>query len=433
MGSSSPAASQSTARRAWVLVHRYAGLFIAFFLIVAGITGTALAFYTELDGWLNPDLYRIEERATPALNADALVQEVQQAYPDAVVTLMTLDRDPGQSVRVRLGDQESRPASGPQSWTEIFVDPFDGRVLGGRDRGVFHADRAHFMPFIYKVHYTLYLPGMWGEWLFGIAALVWVFDCFVGFYLTLPQMARAAAPNGRSWWQKWQTAWKIKRGASATRLNFDLHRANGLWFWPVLLILAFTGVYFNLTDPVFRPIVSVFSTLAPDVAETAAALPAAQQPRRISFEQAIERARAHLSPKSRQMKPAYIGLMPDAPGIYRVRFADVDRGDANWRFRYEMLYIDGVSGALAFSRGHHLGSAGDKFLLWQYPMHSGQLFGFWGRVFIGVVGLIVTLLSVTGVIIWLKKRRAAHVRATARDSAIDIPSLAMAGESSPQS
>lgn len=125
--------------------------------------------------------------------------------------------------------------------------------------------------------------------------------------------------------------------------------------------------------------------------------------------------------------------MPDAPGIYRVRFADVDRGDANWRFRYEMLYIDGVSGELAFSRGHHLGSAGDKFLLWQYPLHSGQLFGFWGRAFIGVVGLSVALLSVTGVIIWLKKRRAAHVRATQRDPAIEIPSLAMAGESSPQS
>ena len=430
MKSQARAESRGGARNFWVLAHRYAGLFIAFFLIVAGITGTALAFLDELDSWLNPELFLVEERSTPALDADALAGEVGRQYPDAWVTLLTLDRDPGHSVRVRLSHRHTTPDSGPQSWTEIFVDPFDGRVLGGRNRGVFHADRAHFMPFLYSVHYTLYLPKNWGVWLFGIAALVWVFDCFVGFYLTLPRRTAAGAQGSRSWWVRWQTSWKIKRGASATRLNFDLHRANGLWFWPVLGVLAFTGVYFNLTNQVFRPIVSVFSTLAPNVTETATALPAAQEPRRISFAEAIERAREQLSPKSRQMEPAYIGLMPDAPGIYRVRFADVDRGDANWRFRYEMLYIDGTTGDLAFSRGHHLGSAGDKFLLWQYPMHSGQLFGFWGRVFIGIVGLIVTMLSITGVLIWLKKRRAALASETARGSRSRIPSLAVAGETS---
>lgn len=410
----SAAGSRSNARHAWVLVHRYAGLFIAFFLIVAGLTGTALAFYQELDGWLNPELYRIEERNAPPLGPDAIVGKVAQAYPHALVNLMTLDREAGESVRVRLTHDEPGVDSGSAAWTEIFVDPFDGRVLGGRERGVFHADRAHFMPFLYKVHYTLYVPGMWGEWLFGIAALIWVFDCFVGFYLTLPRTAHAGVPNGRGWWQRWQPAWKIKRGASPTRLNFDLHRANGLWFWPVLLVLAFTGVYFNLTDQVFKPVVGVFSTLAPNAADTVAAMPTAQRPPRISFATAIERARAYLSPQARHMKPAYIGLMPGAPGIYRVRFADADRGDANWHFRYETLYIDGASGGLAFSSGHHLGTSGDKFLLWQYPMHSGQLFGFWGRVFIGIVGLIVALLSITGVILWLKKRRAAHAHERVR-------------------
>lgn len=424
--------THSDARHAWVLVHRYAGLFIAFFLIVAGITGTALAFYNELDRWLNPELYQVVERDTPTLSPDALAGKVREAYPDASLSLMMLDREPGQSVRVRLDRGVATSRSDAANWTEIFLDPFDGRVLGGRERGVFHADRAHFMPFLYKVHYTLYVPGLWGEWLFGIAALVWVFDCFVGFYLTLPRKARAES-NGRSWWQRWQTAWKIKRGASATRLNFDLHRANGLWFWPVLQILAVSGVYFNLYDPLFRPLVSVFSTLAPDAKSVAMALPTPQTPPRISFAEAIERAHGYLSPKARDMEPSYIGFMADAPGIYRVRFADVDRGDASWRFRYEMLYIDGVSGDLAFTRGHHLGSSGDKFMLWQYPLHSGQLFGFWGRVFIGAVGLIVTLLSVTGVILWLKKRRAVQVHETVRGRAIPSPALTLVNDSSSQS
>jgi len=34
----------------WVLAHRYAGLFMAFFLIVAGLTGSILAFDGEING-----------------------------------------------------------------------------------------------------------------------------------------------------------------------------------------------------------------------------------------------------------------------------------------------------------------------------------------------------------------------------------------------
>ncbi|MCX5727426.1 MAG: PepSY domain-containing protein [Nitrospirae bacterium] len=41
-------------RRSWVLVHRYAELFMACFLIVAGLTGSILAFDGEIHGWLNP-------------------------------------------------------------------------------------------------------------------------------------------------------------------------------------------------------------------------------------------------------------------------------------------------------------------------------------------------------------------------------------------
>jgi uncharacterized iron-regulated membrane protein len=39
----------STTRRFWVLVHRYAGLFMAFFLSVAGLTGSILAFDGEIN------------------------------------------------------------------------------------------------------------------------------------------------------------------------------------------------------------------------------------------------------------------------------------------------------------------------------------------------------------------------------------------------
>lgn len=40
----------------------------------------------------------------------------------------------------------------------------------------------------------------------------------------------------------------------------------------------------------------------------------------------------------------------------------------------------------------------------QFPLHSGRILGLPGRIFISVMGLLVATLSVTGVIIWQKKR-----------------------------
>lgn len=403
--------SRPTVRRTMVLAHRYAGLLLAVFLIVAAVTGTAIAFYKELDHALNPDLYQIIERSQPPLSNDILVEKIRQAHPQAFINVMMLDRRPGESVRVRLSPLKDSATGEPYTIAvnEIFVDPFDGRILGGRDHGAFRADRAHLMPFIYLVHYTLYLPGSWGVWLMGIVALVWMFDCFVGFYVTLPPSRGPSRAHVRkSWWQRWRPAWQIKRGASATRMNFDLHRAGGLWFWLVLFMLGLTGVYFNLKTEVFRPVLGAIASLSEETTPVLQKLPQAFAPVKLSFDDAIAAAQRQRTDSTEDMVLAYVGLVPDAPGIYRVRFADAERGDRNWHFHYENMFIDGVTGALVRRVSYFEGTAGDKFILWQYPLHSGQVFGFWGRVFIGLTGIFVVMLSITGIVIWLKKRRLPH-------------------------
>ncbi len=425
-------ASNTRLRRAFVLLHRYAGLFMAVFLFVAGLTGSAIAFYTELDRALNPELYRVAGRPGAALSVDELARKVRAAYPHADIEVLTLDREPGESVRVQLSAMQD-PATGrpyPLALTEIFLDPVTGRILGGRERGVFHANRASLIPFLYRLHYTLYVPGDWGEWFMGIVALVWLLDCFVGAYLTLPLHGRAAAAatRGRSWWRRWRQAWRLKRRARPTRRNFDLHRAGGLWFLPVLIVMAFTSVYFNLTTQVFDPVVSLFGRLTPSPSETLPRLPHAAQPPRISFAAALAAAHAHLSTASSHMVPYYMGQADGAPGIYKVVFIDPHRGDVAWHFHYETLYIDGATGEWLQSVGHHAGTPADRFALWQYPLHTGQILGFWGRAFIALIGLIVALLSVTGVVLWMKKRRAEiHARRNARSARLATSSLVARG------
>lgn len=50
--------------------------------------------------------------------------------------------------------------------------------------------------------------------------------------------------------------------------------------------------------------------------------------------------------------------------------------------------------------------AGNTVTNWLYALHMGNVFGLPYRIFVCVLGLAIVMVSVTGVVIWLKKRRA---------------------------
>ncbi|WP_289302863.1 PepSY domain-containing protein, partial [Methylophaga sp. UBA3996] len=48
----------------------------------------------------------------------------------------------------------------------------------------------------------------------------------------------------------------------------------------------------------------------------------------------------------------------------------------------------------------------DIFIQAQFPLHSGRILGLPGRIMVSIMGLMIAIFSVTGIIIWAKKRRA---------------------------
>jgi uncharacterized iron-regulated membrane protein len=70
------------------------------------------------------------------------------------------------------------------------------------------------------------------------------------------------------------------------------------------------------------------------------------------------------------------------------------------------LYFDGQDGRTLGERVPWTGTAADIFVQAQFPLHSGRILGLPGRILISIMGLVVAALSVTGVVIWLRKRRA---------------------------
>jgi uncharacterized iron-regulated membrane protein len=73
-------------------------------------------------------------------------------------------------------------------------------------------------------------------------------------------------------------------------------------------------------------------------------------------------------------------------------------------------------GKVVFQRKAADASAGDVFSAWQYPLHSGNAFGLVGQCLIFIGALALVAMCVTGLNVWLRKRRSTQRRSKA-DSA----------------
>jgi uncharacterized iron-regulated membrane protein len=395
------------ARAVCVKLHRYAGLAMAAFLTVAGLTGSILAFSDELDAWLNPELYRAKTSGALLPPSD-LAKAVEAIDPRVVAVWIPLKVAPGESALVWVSTLHD-PKTGEHydvGFNQVFVEPSTGEVLGTRNWGAFSLRRENLIPFIYVLHYSLHVPGSVGLWIMGLIAIVWIFDCFIGAYLTFPR--------GRPFFAKWRPSWLIKTGASGHRIVFDMHRAVGLWFWALLLAIAVSAVYLNLPDQVFRPVVGSIATLSPPPEDGRVAREG-DVPPKISREMAIARAAGEASRRGWTEKPAFIGWDHDY-GIFYVRYqAGQHRSAAG--LGPSTFYVADEDGRLLGKEVAGEGTPGDIFLQLQFPLHSGEIAGLTGRIVICITGILVALLSITGVLVWARKRRARAAKPSAGEAA----------------
>lgn len=386
-------------RRPLTLLHRWLGLLIATFLLIAGLTGAIIAWDHELDAWLNPAFYT----AKPTKNSSAepspplaIAQQFESQHPELTVTFMPLALAAGETMTVMVSPRkvsmEDEPPALP--YNQVALNPYTGEIQGKRLWGEVSLARENLLPFIYKLHYSLHLPTLSGVAIgtlfMGIIGIVWVVDCVIALSISFPS---------RSQWHK---SFAFRWHSSRQKLTFDLHRSGGVWIWLLLLIMAVTSVSMNLGPQVVRPIVGWFSSLTPNQFEL-------KNPENVispNFNRetiavlAADRARAISIDR-----PLGGIFYSSAINAYGVGFYAQGKEHGDVGLGNPWLYFDGKTGAYLGSSIPGRGSAGDIFMQAQFPLHSGRILGLAGRILVTCIGLMVAMLSVTGIIICARKRR----------------------------
>lgn len=376
-----------------VVLHRWFGLFMALFLFVAGLTGALISWDHELDEALNPAFYHRDWRGQTAQDPLQLADAFEQTNPSLQVGFLPLALAPDEALNLFVDTRA--PSTALPSHNQLALDPITGTVQAQRYWGAVSLDRENILPFLYKLHYSLHIPDGFGlelgVWLFGIVGIIWMLDCLLALWISFP--------SANAWRKSFAFRWR----AGGYKLNFDLHRSGGVWLWPLLLLLAVTSVSMNLGFEVVRPLVNTVSPLTPSPFEI---LPVAGDVEPVM-------TRAQVVAQAKQDAHAR-GITEPAGGIfynklfnvYGVGFFTPGNSHGDGGLGNAWLYYRGDNGAAVGADIPGVGSAGDLFMQLQFPLHSGRIAGIYGRAFMSVLGVAVAILSVTGVVIWLRKRRA---------------------------
>lgn len=379
------------ARRNWFSIHRWLGIVVGAWFALVGLTGAILVYEDAIDAWLNPALLTSDERG-PLLPLHQVLDRAAADYDLGQVDRIRLPFQPGEVFRLVVRDKPGRRAGVFRR--EVAFSPVTGRLLGSRESETLGLSRPYLVKTLYEFHRNVLL-GNAGSNIVGVAGLLLFTSTVSGIVL--------AVPRKREGWKR--LVW-INFGASATRIQFDVHRSFGATCFVLLLLATITGftlVYVNYV----RDLVSVFSKVDPF--PTIPWRPGARDGA-VPFDSVVASVEAAF-PQSRIVE-IHLSAQRTSGYLFYLRAP----GDEH-RLGDTILWTHPTTGEILVERSDRTRTRGETFMHWLFPLHSGTAFGTGGKVAMALTGVLPLMLVFTGLWVWLRKRRGERIARERRAAA----------------
>ncbi|KIC11659.1 membrane protein [Leisingera sp. ANG-M1] len=395
--------------------HFYAGLYVVPFMIMLAVTGLMMMFITQFDG-RDGETIRITQGET-ALPLPRLEDSVLAAQPGAIAEWIG-PKAPDLATVFRVKTEEGQRL--------VAIDQYTGEVLSSWDR------RAGWYDWADNMHGSL-LIGDTGDRLIEIAAGLGLLLVFTGLYIWWPRGNAASAfiPNFRA---RGRALWK------------SLHAVTGFWMSALLIVFLISGL--SWTGIWGGKFVQAWSTFPAEkwdnvpLSDTTHAehmnhghtndVPWAleQTPMPASGSDAgIDGIPAGTPVNSDSL--VILGRLLGMEGRFRLAYPGGEDGvwtinrdsmssDSDDPFIDRTIHIDRHSGKILADVKFEDYSWAGKSMAVGIPFHMG-LMGTWNFVLNVVFCLSVIFVSVSGVVMWLKRRPAGAARLAAPPVPADLP------------
>jgi uncharacterized iron-regulated membrane protein len=348
-------------------LHRWLGIISGLVVFVVAITGCLYVFEEECrDIFQHKYFYVTPTGSKQPLEKISAV--VQQQYATEKITQIRFKEAPNAAI---IYHTKSKKA--------ISANPYTASIIGERNL------ETDFFNWVIDMHKSLHL-GKVGEEIIRWNVLIFTILCISGLVLWWPKQKRFLQ-------QAITIKWRTK---NFKRLNWDLHSVLGFYALLILLIISLTGLFW------------VFDWAKQTVAlATNSKVSKTKAPENIAATTTINFT----------MEAAYQqakNLYPNATQTV-ISFPDKKTEPIRVLFRYpytivrkqNTIFFDKYSGKLLRADLYKNYTAYDKVMRSNFDFHTGRIngLGIGSKLIYFLASLIAASLPITGIIIWLGRKK----------------------------
>ncbi|MBT2294068.1 PepSY-associated TM helix domain-containing protein [Pseudomonas fluorescens] len=377
--------SKKSRSKLWFLVHSWLALPIWFFVLIVCVTGTLAVVSQEIVWLANPEMRASKPSDdAPLLSYDGVIAAIKQAQPHTQVQSIVRPDESHFALEVGVTYPDGRP-------DKVYVNPYSGAIQGSAPTFDFKA-------------FTRALHGWWLVPFTNGFSWGWYLVSFLGLPL-LASLVTGLVVYKRFWKGFFRPTLRIRHGA---RIFWgDFHRLSGIWSIWFIAVISITGTWFLIQALLSDNQISISSApVIPVVARESVPLSDnGVAPPQLNLDRAIEIAQQRIP----GLEASFVSLPGNA-------YSHMEIGGRGWYpLMFQTATLNPYNGEVAASRLLADRTALEFVTESMRPLHTGDFGGIWIKLIWFFFGLVLSMMVLSGLLIWTKRTALATANAFKRN------------------
>lgn len=365
--------SKKSRSRLWFLVHSWLALPIWFFLLIICVTGTLATVSQEIIWLANPDV-RASKPSTDAerLSYGQVLETIRRAQPEVIVQSISRPQEDHFALNARVSYPDGTSPT-------LYVSPYTGAIQGV-------SPQFDFRQFTRALHGWWLVPFTngfsWGWYLVSLTGLPMLASLITGLVV-----------YKKFWKGFFKPTLRFRHGA---RIFWgDFHRLSGIWSIWFIAIISITGIWFLIQAILADNHISISTEGVPPVVarEDAPIVAAGGSVPRLDVDQAVATASQQIA----GLEASFVSLPGNA-------YSHIFVGGRGWYpLMFQSAAVNPYTGKVDSTRLLSDRSALEFVTESMRPLHTGDFGGLWLKLVWFLFGLILSMMVLSGLLIWSKR------------------------------
>ncbi|MET1057100.1 MAG: PepSY-associated TM helix domain-containing protein [Pedobacter sp.] len=347
-------------------IHLWLGLATGLVVFIISVTGSIYVFEEEIRDFTQQEKLYVPAEQKPFVGLAAIIKSYQKVSKNAKLTTIRINNSrPDATVMVAGGKKN-----------EYYFNPYTAALVKKAQPDWLDIDE--------DLHRTLLL-GEPGKFIMNWSVVIFVIMLISGWILWFPNQMRLL-----------RQSLTIKWNASVKRVTYDLHNVLGFYASGILIVIALSGLYFAFDG---------FKAGATFLTGSKLTKPVSVGP--------VKATSSELDNLPQKYESIYSAAIAEYPGAKETALSIRKTGElrlriiypSEWFRKQNVFYFDPATLQMSKYKLYKNFKLADKLESTNYDLHTGQLFGIFGKIVAFIAALISASLPITGLMIWLRKQK----------------------------